>query len=93
MNETTIIFIMELIGTIAFTISGALIAVRCGGTCNLFGNWYRNGMQFGRSGYGSLFNIYGSAYRNWRRHNTRYFGRQYTIRFKETYICVGIYNR
>ena len=28
MNETTIIFIMELIGTVAFTISGALIAVR-----------------------------------------------------------------
>ena len=28
MNETTIIFIMELIGTIAFAISGALIAVR-----------------------------------------------------------------
>ncbi|MBQ9973949.1 MAG: TRIC cation channel family protein [Oscillospiraceae bacterium] len=35
MNETTIIFIMELIGTIAFTISGALIAVRCG--LDLFG--------------------------------------------------------
>lgn len=28
MNETTIIYIMELIGTIAFAISGALIAVR-----------------------------------------------------------------
>ncbi len=28
MNETTVIFIMELIGTIAFAISGALIAVR-----------------------------------------------------------------
>ena len=28
MNETSIIFIMELIGTIAFAISGALIAVR-----------------------------------------------------------------
>lgn len=35
MNETTIIFIMELIGTIAFAISGALIAVRCG--LDLFG--------------------------------------------------------
>lgn len=28
MNETTIVFIMELIGTVAFAISGALIAVR-----------------------------------------------------------------
>jgi len=35
MNETTIIFIMELIGTIAFAISGALIAVRRG--LDLFG--------------------------------------------------------
>ena len=28
MNETTILFIMELIGTVAFAISGALIAIR-----------------------------------------------------------------
>lgn len=35
MNEITIIFIMELIGTVAFTISGALIAVRRG--LDLFG--------------------------------------------------------
>ena len=35
MNETTIIYIMELIGTVAFTISGALIAVRRG--LDLFG--------------------------------------------------------
>lgn len=35
MNEITIIFIMELIGTIAFAISGALIAVRC--CLDLFG--------------------------------------------------------
>ena len=35
MNETIIIFIMELIGTIAFAISGALIAVRRG--LDLFG--------------------------------------------------------
>lgn len=35
MNETTIIFIMELIGTVAFAISGALIAVRC--SLDLFG--------------------------------------------------------
>lgn len=27
MNEATILFIMELIGTVAFTISGALIAI------------------------------------------------------------------
>lgn len=35
MNETAIIFIMELIGTIAFAISGALIAVRS--SLDLFG--------------------------------------------------------
>ncbi len=35
MDETTIIFIMEMIGTIAFAISGALIAVRRG--LDLFG--------------------------------------------------------
>ena len=35
MNEATIIFTMEVIGTIAFAISGALIAVRCG--LDLFG--------------------------------------------------------
>lgn len=35
MSETTIILIMEIIGTIAFAVSGALIAVRCG--LDLFG--------------------------------------------------------
>ncbi len=35
MNEITIIFIMELIGTVAFAISGALIAARC--SLDLFG--------------------------------------------------------
>jgi len=35
MNETTILFVMELIGTIAFAISGALIAARRG--LDLFG--------------------------------------------------------
>ena len=35
MNEATILFIMELIGTVAFTISGALIAIRC--SLDLFG--------------------------------------------------------
>ena len=35
MSETTIIFIMEVIGTVAFAVSGALVAVRCG--LDLFG--------------------------------------------------------
>ncbi len=37
MNEATILFIMELIGTVAFTISGALIAIRCSGNHKAFG--------------------------------------------------------
>lgn len=35
MNELTVIFFMEIIGTVAFAISGALIAIRC--SLDLFG--------------------------------------------------------